>query len=125
MKKRVIAVAAASAVTLATAVPVLAHAQTPTDSSTAKPAVSHHRMKHARLEARLNQAVRDKIITTDQKDAFTAELKKLRQEHKIDISKSSTNEERQAERTKLKSELQAWATANNFPLSAVMPNLNK
>lgn len=77
--------------------------------------------RKVRAEARLNQAVTDGTITEAQKTAFEAEMQKLHDEHKNDISSSSTKAERQAERTKLHDELQAWAKANNFPLDKIMP----
>lgn len=80
-------------------------------------------VKHVRLEARLNQAVRDGTITASQKTAFQNELKTLKSERKTAISKSSTKEERQTERAKLKTELQSWASSNNFPLAKIAPKL--
>lgn len=78
--------------------------------------------RHIRLRARLNQAVRDGTITTGQKTAFLDELKILREQRKSDgITKSSTVVERQAERTKLQQELQAWASSHDFPLSKLLP----
>lgn len=127
MKKHVLV--AASLVTIGAAgigSTALAHAATP--SSTASSTTTTHgkrlNRRHIRIEAKLGQAVRDGVITTDQKTAFLHELKTLRAERKSDgISKSSTTAERQAERTKLQNELKSWAASNNFPLSKIMPKL--
>lgn len=81
------------------------------------------RIDGARAHAKLNQAERDGVITAAQKTAFLNEVKALRQERKSALSSSSTQAERQAERDKLKSELQSWATTNNFPLAKIFPKL--
>jgi predicted flavoprotein YhiN len=91
-----------------------------TSSSTSK---LHPRIRRARTSAKLNQAVRDNTITAAQKTSLITEMKQLRSERKSVITKTSTTAQRQAERTKLKSELQAWASSNNFPLSKVFPKL--
>lgn len=82
-------------------------------------------IKHTgeRGHARLNQAERDGTITAAQKTAFLTELKTLRSERKSAITSSSTTEQKQAEHAKLKSELQSWATTNNFPLAKIFPKL--
>jgi|GEM_PF-6688594 len=80
--------------------------------------------KRIRATAKLNQAVRDGTITSTQKTAFETEVKALKSEHAKDITKSSTKADRQAERAKLKSELQAWANSNNFPLAKIFPKLS-
>ena len=81
------------------------------------------RMEGDRAEAKLNQAVRDGVITDTQKQAFLTEAKTLRAERKSVITKDSTKDQRQAERTKIKSEMKAWATTNNFPLAKIFPKL--
>lgn len=89
---------------------------------------THHaglvkRVNGARGEAKLTQAVRDGVITQAQKDAFVTEAKALRTERKAAVNKDSTKAEREAEHTKLKTELKAWATTNNFPLAKIFPKL--
>jgi hypothetical protein len=79
--------------------------------------------KHIRATAKLNQAIRDGAITSAQKTAFEAEVKSLKSERAKDITQSSTRIERQAERAKLKGELLAWASSNNFPLAKIFPKL--
>jgi len=91
--------------------------------STSSSTKTKHTRQHVRFEARLNQAERDGTITSAQETAFKSELKTLRAERKSAISSSSTKAERQAEHTKLKNELDSWASTSNFPLSKIFPKL--
>lgn len=127
MKKHVLV--AASLITIGAAgigSTALAHAATSTNMPSNSTAV-HKRLnrRQIRVEARLNQAVRDGVISTEQKSAFLTELKTLKEERKTDgITKSSTAAQRQSERTKLRNELESWANANNFPLGKIMPKIS-
>ncbi len=126
MKKELFLVVATVAV-VAGSIGTAAIASADSTSSTAGTTkTSHHQKmvdKRIRLDARANQAVRDGTISAAQRTAFVAELKTVKTDRKAAINKTSTPTERQAERTKLKTELQSWATANNFPLVKIAPKL--
>lgn len=79
--------------------------------------------RKVRVEAKLTQAVRDGTITNAQESALKTEFEKLKTERKAAVNKSSTKEQRQAERTKLKAELKTWANDNKFPLSKIFIEL--
>lgn len=79
---------------------------------------NHHFWQHrhqARLEARLDQAVKNGKITQAQEAQILAELKRLRTEHRTDI-----RTDRQAEKQKLQSELSQWAQANGINLKDLL-----
>ena len=124
MNKRIIFMSAAIAAT-----GVVGAVGVTTVTNAASGATSTHlsarRAVKIREEAKLSQAVSDGVITKAQKQAFNSELKALRSVRKTDITKTSTKAEREVERTKLKTELKAWATTNNFPLAKIFPQLAK
>lgn len=97
----------------------IAHAETSTSVGTSHKH-PHHR---ARIAGRLDQAMRDGVISSSQKTALKAELQKLRTERKNSLNKSSTPQQRQAERTMQKSELETWAKSTSFPLAKIFPKL--
>lgn len=101
----------------ASAAPTSGNSQTNSSQSVKK----HKIWMRRNLSIRINQAVRDGTITKSQAESFRTELKNLRAEYKATINKSSTKSERQAERAKLKAELNSWAASNNFPLAKILP----
>lgn len=122
MKKTLIVGAAIAASTLGT-VGLAGATFAATGTATKSHAAIVYRVGSGRAHAKLDQAVRDGVITDAQKTAFETEAKTLRAERKSAVNKDSTKQQRQAERAKLKSELKAWATTNNFPLAKVFPKL--
>jgi len=124
MKKRLIISGLTGLVIATTGAGSLALASADSSHAHANHAAKSQRTNHhIRMTAKLNQAVRDGTITDTQKTAFETEMKSLRAQHQSAISKSSTVAEREAERVKLKSELQSWASTNNFPLAKIFPKL--
>lgn len=124
MKKRALVVSGVIALGAAGFGPTaLAHAASSNNNSSTATSKRVSR-RSARMDAKLNQAVRDGVITTDQKTAFKNELRTLKAERKADgITKSSSSTDKQTERTKLRDQLKSWASSNNFPLSKIMPKL--
>lgn len=103
---------------------VSAQSLTAGSSSTAAHRKVTPRIRRARVSARINQAVRDGVITASQKSSLEKELATLRSERRANLSTTSTPAQRQAERAKLKSELQSWARSNsNVPLRKIFPKL--
>lgn len=124
MKKRIIIASAAIVMGgLATLVGTAGATYAASATSTTKPAQSVRREWRAREDAKLNQAVRDGVITDAQKTAFQTELKTLREARKSSLTSTSTKSDREAAHAKLKSDLKAWATTNNFPLAKIFPKL--
>ena len=123
MKRIVIAASALTIAGSAVAFGTSALASADTTTNTGHPRMGQHRHEEGRerMDARLNQAVRDGTITEAQKTAFLSELKTLHDQHKTDVSKNSSKDDRKAERDTLHTELKAWATANNFPLDKIAP----
>jgi hypothetical protein len=122
MKKSLIIITSAVSIAATTAGTVaMASAQSTSGKTTSS--VTSTKKEHVHIEARLNQAVRDGTITEAQKTSLQSELKTLKAERKAALSPSSTKTERQVEHSKLKTELQAWATSNNFPLAKIAPHL--
>lgn len=76
-----------------------------------------------RLQARLNQAVRDGTITSAQRQAFLSEFRTLSQQERSSLKSATTKTERQAARQTFRDGLKAWADANNFPLAKILPRL--
>lgn len=122
MKKHLMIATAITAISLGVITTSVVSADTATKQASKQSSTTHAK-KQLRGHVRLNQAERDGTITAAQKTAFQTELKSLRAERKQAISSTSTKAERQAERAKLKTELKAWASSNNFPLAKIFPKL--
>lgn len=130
MNKYVAAIAGAAILSggvLAFGATSVVHAQSTTPPTTQTASTTNHKtthkVRHIRLQARLNQAVRDGTITTAQKTALLTELKTLRSQAKSDLGSSPTKTQSQQEHATIKSQLEAWANTNNFPLSKLFPKL--
>lgn len=83
----------------------------------------HRAQMDQRFEDRLNQAVTDKKITSEQKDKILAKHKELEAQRQADRDalKDKTPAERKAAFDQKKAELEQWAKDNNVPLEYLMP----
>lgn len=78
-----------------------------------------HNKAQQQLIVRLDQLVKDKKITEEQKTAIITKLNELWQKRmsEKDTFKSMSPQQRKAEMDKLQQELQAWAKQHNIDLS--------
>ncbi len=76
--------------------------------------------RQQQIENRLNQAVSDGKITSEQKKEILTEIAKLKSEFDPTTMKDQTDEERQASMQKHKEEIDAWSQSTGIDASYLM-----
>jgi hypothetical protein len=82
----------------------------------------HQAERQTKVEDRLNQAVTDKKITSDQKDKILAKLKEIKadmqaqKDNEGDAMKDKTPAERKAAMDAQRADLEKWASDNGIPM---------
>lgn len=79
--------------------------------------VEHEAAEQSRVETKLNQAVTDGKLTTEQKDKILAKRKELQDAREADKAamQDKTPEERHTAMEAKRTELEQWAKDNNIP----------